>query len=65
LSIDATWTQPQLQAAYNWLFVTSDGSLGVHNMAYTVGLLQTTIEQLNGSHFTVKAAGTPRRPRSQ
>ena len=46
LSIDATWTQPQLEAAYNWLFVTHDGSLGVHNMSYTVGLLKASIADL-------------------
>jgi hypothetical protein len=46
LTIDATWTKPQLEAAYNWLFVTNDGSKGVHNMAYTVGLLKASIENL-------------------
>jgi cytochrome c551/c552 len=46
LTIDSTWTQPQLKAAYNWLFVTNDGSLGVHNTAYTVGLLQASIDDL-------------------
>jgi len=48
LNIDATWTQPQLQAAYNWLFVSSDGSRGVHNTAYAVGLLKTSIARLGG-----------------
>jgi hypothetical protein len=46
LTIDSTWTQPQLKAAYNWLFVTSDGSLGIHNTAFTVGLLEASIEDL-------------------
>jgi len=46
LSIDSTWTQPQLEAAYNWLFVNNDGSLGIHNMAYTVGLLKASIANL-------------------
>ena len=46
LSIDSTWTQPQLEAAYNWLFVNNDGSLGIHNMAYTVGLLKASIADL-------------------
>jgi hypothetical protein len=64
LNIDSTWTRAQLQAGYNWLFVQNDGSRGVHNMAYTVGLLQTTIEQLSGgtAHFAEKPAGT-RRPK--
>jgi hypothetical protein len=46
LTIDSTWTKPQLEAAYNWLFVTNDGSKGVHNLDYTVGLLQASIANL-------------------
>jgi len=46
LTIDATWTKPQLKAAYNWLFVTNDGSKGIHNLDYTVGLLQASIADL-------------------
>jgi hypothetical protein len=46
LTIDSTWTQPQLEAAYNWLFVTNDGSRGIHNTAYTVGLLKASIADL-------------------
>ena len=46
LNIDSSWTQPQLQAAYNYLFVQSDGSRGIHNMAYTVGLLNVSIADL-------------------
>jgi hypothetical protein len=46
LSIDATWTQPQLEAAYNWLFVNNDGSLGIHNAAYAEGLLNASIANL-------------------
>ena len=48
LNITSTWTQPQLQAAYNWQFVNNDGSLGVHNTAYAVGLLQASIANLTG-----------------
>jgi hypothetical protein len=47
LTIDSTWTQPQLEAAYNYLFVSKDGSHGVHNMAYTVGLLKASIDDLS------------------
>ncbi len=47
LTIDSTWTKPQLEAAYNWLFVTNDGSKGIHNMAYTVGLLKASIANLS------------------
>jgi len=50
------WTVPQLEAAYNYLFVQSDGSLGVHNTAYAVGLLQASIANLTG---TSVAGGLP------
>lgn len=46
LAIDATWTRAQLEAAYNWQFVHDDGSRGVHNAAYTVGLLKASIADL-------------------
>ena len=46
LTIDSTWTKPQLEAAYNWLFVTNDGSRGIHNTAYAVGLLKASISNL-------------------
>lgn len=46
LTIDSTWTRAQLKAGYNWQFVANDGSLGVHNMAYTVGLLKASIADL-------------------
>lgn len=48
LSIDSTWTQPQLEAAYNWLFVNNDHSQGAHNIAYAVGLLKASIANLTG-----------------
>jgi hypothetical protein len=37
-----------LNAAYNWQFVANDGSLGVHNAAYAVGLLKASIGDLTG-----------------
>jgi len=48
ISPTASWTVPQLEAAYNYLFVQDDGSLGVHNTAYAVGLLQASIANLTG-----------------
>jgi len=48
LSVSSTWTQPQLEAAYNWMFVENDGSLGIHNTAYAVGLLKASIANLTG-----------------
>lgn len=47
LTIDATWTQSQLAAAYNWQFVNNDGSRGIHNTAYAVGLLKASIADLS------------------
>jgi hypothetical protein len=47
LEMDATWTQAQLEAAYNWQFVANDGSRGVHNTAYAVGLLKASIANLS------------------
>lgn len=44
----ATWTAPELEAAYNFMFVQNDGSLGVHNTAYAVALLQASIANLTG-----------------
>jgi hypothetical protein len=42
------WTQAQLQAAYNWEFVSSDGSLGVHNAPFATGILNASIADLTG-----------------
>ncbi len=33
-------------ALWNWLVVEEDGSLGVHNSAYTKALLQSALEAL-------------------
>jgi hypothetical protein len=43
LTIDSTWTRTQLEAGFNWQFVNEDGSKGVHNTAYAVGLLKQSI----------------------
>ncbi|MGB8369739.1 MAG: hypothetical protein ACLPYZ_07570 [Limisphaerales bacterium] len=42
------WPVKYLNASYNWQFVNNDGSHGVHNMAYTVGLLKASIADLTG-----------------
>lgn len=39
------------RAYYNYLFVKYDGSNGVHNPKYSVGLLQRSITQLTGIEF--------------
>lgn len=48
ISPKSSWTAPQLEAAYNYDFVQDDGSLGVHNTAYAVALLKTSIANLTG-----------------
>jgi Doubled CXXCH motif (Paired_CXXCH_1) len=42
------WPAKFLKAGYNWQFVTMDGSKGVHNAAYTVGILKASIADLTG-----------------
>jgi hypothetical protein len=42
------WASKYLNAAYNWQFVNNDGSLGVHNAAFAVGLLKASIGDLTG-----------------
>jgi len=49
LAIDSTWTKQQLRAAYNWNFVKSDGSYGIHNMAYTVALWKASLADLKST----------------
>ena len=48
LTVQTNWPQKFLMAAYNWEFVNSDGSLGVHNTPYAVGLLKASIANLTG-----------------
>jgi len=48
LSVKTNWTRAQLNAAYNFQFVTSDGSMGVHNAPYATGLLKASIADLGG-----------------
>jgi len=48
INITTNWTRQQLRAGYNYLFVQSDGSRGIHNLAYTVGLLKASIADLTG-----------------
>lgn len=52
VSDDLTLTTPALrQAAFNYNFVVTDGSFGVHNTVYAVQLLQRTHEELTGTPF--------------
>jgi nitrate reductase cytochrome c-type subunit len=47
-SSQTNWPQKFLQASYNWQFVSDDGSLGVHNGPFAIGLLKASIENLTG-----------------
>jgi nitrate reductase cytochrome c-type subunit len=49
LSVKTNWTQAQLNAAYNFQFVSNDGSLGIHNAPFAVGLLQASIADVSGA----------------
>jgi hypothetical protein len=48
VSVQTNWLTKYLKAAYNWQFVNNDGSKGVHNAPYAVGLLKASIADLNG-----------------
>lgn len=48
LAITSSWTRQQLRAAYDYLFVVEDGSYGIHNLSYTVGILKAAIADLSG-----------------
>ena len=47
--IDSFITKVVAQAAYNYLFVKEDRSLGVHNPAYAYSLLASSISKLDGT----------------
>ena len=49
VAINSSWSEQQLRAGFNWEFVKEDGSYGVHNIAYAVGLLQASIEDMKGN----------------
>lgn len=48
LNITTNWTKQQLRAAYNYQYVLEDGSFGVHNLSWAVGLLKASIGDLTG-----------------
>ena len=48
VSTRTNWPVRFLNAAYNWSFVNNDGSKGVHNAPYAVGLLKAAIADLTG-----------------
>lgn len=48
ISINSSWTKQQLRAGFNWRFVGEEGSFGIHNTAFAVGLLKASIADLTG-----------------
>lgn len=46
--IDSNWTLDQAAGQYNYKFIKYDGSYGIHNPHYTVGLLYLSIGKLGG-----------------
>ena len=51
-SVKTNWAVKYLNAAYNWQFVNNDGSKGVHNAPFAVGLLKASIGDLTGDANT-------------
>ena len=47
--IGREWKYGELGAAYNYEYVNSEGSLGVHNPTYALQLLQNSIDWLNAN----------------
>jgi len=47
--IDSSWTPAQGIAYYNHQFVAEDKSLGIHNPAFAVALLQSALDDLKGT----------------
>jgi hypothetical protein len=43
-----SFTKNQLMAAYDYFFVTNDGSYGVHNAKYAIGILQKSMDIITG-----------------
>jgi hypothetical protein len=48
ISVKTNWPAKFLKGAYNWQFVSNDGSKGVHNAPFAVGLLRASIGDLTG-----------------
>ncbi|MCF8241868.1 MAG: T9SS type A sorting domain-containing protein [Melioribacteraceae bacterium] len=47
VDVSADYSKLELKAAFNYLFVEEDQSMGMHNFQYAVGLLKTSIEAMN------------------
>jgi hypothetical protein len=56
---DDTYDEAMFGAAYNYEFVREDGSMGIHNPKYAVGLLKASIKDITGEDI-VTAVETER-----
>jgi hypothetical protein len=52
ISVKTNWPTRFLNAAWNWQFVDVEGSRGIHNAPYAVGVLKTSIADLTGDGNT-------------
>ncbi len=43
VTVDSSYTLAQAQAAYDYIMVNSDGSLGIHNPAFAYGILKASL----------------------
>ena len=48
VSFKTNWPPKFLKAGYNWQFVANDGSKGVHDAPFAVGILKASIADLTG-----------------
>jgi hypothetical protein len=48
ITVKTNWQTKFLNAAWNWQFVNVEGSRGVHNAPYAVGVLRASIADLTG-----------------
>jgi hypothetical protein len=48
VSFKTNWPSKYLMAGYNWQYVANDGSKGVHNAPFAVGILKASIADLTG-----------------
>ncbi|MCX6929304.1 MAG: hypothetical protein NT154_39700, partial [Verrucomicrobia bacterium] len=48
VSFKTNWPAKFLKAGYNWQFVANDGSKGIHNAPFAVGILRSAIADLTG-----------------
>jgi hypothetical protein len=48
VSFKTNWPAKFLKAGYNWQYVQNDGSRGVHNAPFAVGILKASIADLTG-----------------